>query len=126
MDSADLLVCIGERASSLQLAASLLLPPSPPRSTSLPTCTSPPILVLPDSALVADQDAKDLVMAALRKELPLVRRDMLEVVVEQRLTAMALDEVVVSRGGMSRPLQVFWANFLYINMMMTTMMMLCY
>ena len=62
---------------------------------------------MPDSALVADQDAKDLVMAALRKELPLVRRNMLEVVVEQRLTAMALDEVVVSRGGMSRPLQVF-------------------
>ena len=104
MDSADLLVCIGERASSLQLVASLLLPPSPPRSTSLPTCTSPPILVLPDSALVADQDAKDLVMAALRKELPLVRRNMLEVVVEQRLTAMALDEVDVSRGGISRPL----------------------
>ena len=45
-------------------------------------------------------------MAALRK-LPLVRRNMLEVLVEQRLTAMALDEVVVNRGGMSRPLQVF-------------------
>ena len=114
MDSADLLVCIGERAS-LQLAASLLLPPSSPPSTftSLPTCSSTPILVLPDSALVADEDkaAKDLVMAALRKELPLVRRDRLEVVVEneeQTLTAMALDEVVVSREGMSRPLQVFF------------------
>ena len=105
-----MLVCIGERAS-LQLAASLLLPPSSPPSTftSLPTCSSTPILVLPDSALVADQDAKDLVMAALRKELPLVRRDRLEMVVEneeQTLTAMALDEVVVSRRGMSRPLQV--------------------
>ena len=106
-----MLVCIGERASSLQLAASRLLPPSPPRSTSLPTCTSPPILVLPDSALEADQDAKDLVMAALRKELPLVRRDRLEVEVknkEETLTAtvMALDEIVINRGATSRPLQV--------------------
>ena len=100
MNSADLLVCIGEH-SSLQLAASLLLPPA-----------STPILVLPGSALLADQDenAKDLVMAALRKELPLVKRNMLEVVVEndqQTLTLFALDEVVV-RGG--RPRQVFQAN----------------
>ena len=104
VDSADLLICIGGRPT-LQLAASLLST-SPLSRTPNPA----PILVLPDHLLTVDQakNAKDLVMAALRKELPLVRRNMLEVVVEQRLTAMALDEVVVSRGGMSRPLQVFF------------------
>ena len=114
MDSADLLVCIGEGATAVQVAASLLPAPpapttsSPPSTTSLPTSTSTPILVLPDAALVEDQ-AKDLVMAALRGELPLVKRQKLEVVVmnkEETVTAMALDEVVVSRGGSPRPLQV--------------------
>ena len=59
-----------------------------------------------------DENSKDLVMAALRKELPLVKRNMLEVVVEneqQTLTLFALDEVVV-RGGTPRPLQVFQAH----------------
>ena len=48
-------------------------------------------------------------MAALRGELPLVKRQKLEVVVmneEETVTAMALDEVVVSRGGSPRPLKV--------------------
>ena len=56
-----------------------------------------------------EDQAKDLVMAALRGELPLVKRQKLEVVVmneEETVTAMALDEVVVSRGGSPRPLQV--------------------
>ena len=111
MDSADLLICFGGRPT-LQLAASLLKPTSstsPFSRTPNPT----PILVLPDQVLMADQakNAKDLVMAALRKELPLVRRDRLEVEVknkEETLTAtvIALDEIVISRGATSRPLQV--------------------
>ena len=104
-----MLICIGGGAA-LQLAASLLTP----KSTSLPLAPNPtPILVLPDHLLMADQDknGKDLVMAALRKELPLVRRDRLEVEVknkEETLIAavIALDEVVISRGATSRPLQV--------------------
>ena len=107
VDSADLLICIGGRPT-LQLAASLLST-SPLSRTPNPA----PILVLPDHLLTADQakNAKDLVMAALRKELPLVRRDRLEVEVknkEETLTAtvIALDEIVISRGATSRPLQV--------------------
>ena len=49
-------------------------------------------------------------MAALGSELPVVRRAILEAVVEneeQSVTAIALNEVVVSRGAMARPLQVF-------------------
>ena len=102
-----MLICIGGRPT-LQLAASLLST-SPLSRTPNPA----PILVLPDHLLTADQakNAKDLVMAALRKELPLVRRDRLEVEVknkEETLTAtvIALDEIVISRGATSRPLQV--------------------
>ena len=112
MDSADLLICFGGQPT-LQLAASLLKPTSSTSPLSLTTPTTTPILVLPDQVLMADQakNAKDLVMAALRKELPLVRRDRLEVEVknkEETLTAtvMALDEIVINRGATSRPLQV--------------------
>ena len=104
MEAAHLFVCIGEDPATLQLAASLLAKPTLSTTSNSPT----PVLVLPCHILPFH--AKDLVMAALGSELPVVRRAILEAVVEneeQSVTAIALDEVVVSRGAMARPLQVF-------------------
>ena len=110
VESADLLVCVGDQ-TTLRLAASLLHPPSADLYTSslshlgsdVPRPLSIPVLLLqPDSQKedlsqlmiephnkdssqllmtdIENETEKDLVMAALRGDLPHGRREMLEVV----------------------------------------------
>ena len=97
VESADLLVCLGDQ-TTLHLAASLLHPPSADFSTSslshldseAPRPLSIPVLLLQPESHIKDSSQllmtdnenetdKDLVMAALRGDLPL-RKEMLEVV----------------------------------------------
>lgn len=138
VESADLLVCVGDQTTLRLASTLLHPPSADLYTSSLSHLGSeaprplpiPVLLLHPDShkedlsqlmtnshskdssqLLMTDNENetdKDLVMAALRGDLPL-RKELLEVVVEmeeEETTAIALEHLVISRGATMRPLQV--------------------